>query len=214
MQFGHNSGCVARADEPFCQALDTPSRRPSTARTAEIDSGGASISSPKDAIRGRFLLGTTFRPSRAARRAPRRRQTLPGVPRRLREALKRGKRRRSRRERPGGTRDCPNPRNASTRVRIDDGGSIDPWRLRRPSPSTPRPAKLWLRLGVPSRSRATLACSGRFRPREAIFSSTRKRCDCAIFLSGLPSMVMGRRARALKARKTTQKSSRKGQSGA
>ena len=26
MQFGHNSGCVARADEPFCQAQDTPSR--------------------------------------------------------------------------------------------------------------------------------------------------------------------------------------------
>jgi hypothetical protein len=60
MQFGHNSGCVARADEPFCQALDTLSGRPSAARTAEIDSGGASMSSLKDAIRGRFLLGTTF----------------------------------------------------------------------------------------------------------------------------------------------------------
>jgi len=39
MQFGHNSGCVARADESFCQALDTPSRRPPHARTAEIEGG-------------------------------------------------------------------------------------------------------------------------------------------------------------------------------
>ena len=69
------------------------------------------------------------------------------------------------------------------------------------SESHPGPAPRW-------RARAV------FGPRDAIFSSTRNRCDCAIFLSGPPSMVMGRRARALKARKTTQKSSRKGQSGA
>ena len=60
-------------------------------------------------------------------------------------------------------------RDAGGRVRIDDGGSIDPWRLRSSSLPMRGPAKLMLRLRGPSRSRITPVLLGGFRAREAIF---------------------------------------------
>ena len=52
MQFGHNSGCVARADESFCQALDTPARRPPTQERRKSTRVGAD--GEARALRGRF----------------------------------------------------------------------------------------------------------------------------------------------------------------